>query len=130
MAEQRTFNPRVEGSSPLRPTYDIHVGGQWQPNEPGEIVFHSEDGKVRIVQADPRIWITDELMFLWYIRPEYKIDRHFRITFVHDGIPRMPVIEYMRGTILTFADDYEAKFIYVIKEYDFPKMLWLAEWPD
>ena len=108
----------------------IRLGG-FRFKDGGDLIFEKEGpDKVRITKADPKIWIEDNLMFLWYTYPKNPHTSNLHINWVHGEESNLPTIEYIKGIILTFTDDYGAKFIYVVKDYDFASMLWLAEWPD
>lgn len=94
----------------------------------GELEYQREGDKIRIIRADPKIWISNELMFVWYTNPIFlEKDFHVNIQWRDGPVPR---IHNAEGTVLTFSDDFGTKFIYVVKEFDFAALLWLAEWPD
>jgi hypothetical protein len=81
----------------------------------GEIVYQrTEDGKTKIIHADPKILITYEFAFVHNDEKYVKCNEH----------------PWKIGSVITLKDDFGNGYLYVIREEDFSRMAWLAEWPD
>lgn len=95
-------------------TFDYSAGLVLNREE-GEIVFHKhKDGKIEIIKAEPKILITYEFAYRHKDWVYLTCDKH----------------PWYINCVITFTDDFNHKFIYVIKEQDFLRMVWIAEWPD
>lgn len=76
------------------------------------VVFKYPDGKVQIVEAKPRVYISEELL--------------------EKGQPKYIEIpgEIAKDQSLILKDDFGNKYTYKFMSYNFVLRAWLIEWPD
>lgn len=85
------------------------------PDKEGEICFQQdEEGKTKILRADPKILISHEFAYRHNDEKYVKCDDH----------------PWKIGSVIVLKDDYGTNFTYVIKDEDFLRFIWIAEWPD
>lgn len=77
---------------------------------PGVLVVQRVDGDLFVTHADPRIWISAELV------ADFRAGCHHPHT-------------RLAGDVLT-VDAVNRRVVYVLREYLFAPDCWLAEWPD
>lgn len=79
--------------------------------DPGVLIAVREGDAVRIIQADPVIWVSDELL-----------------QATARGRDRMSLDESSRA--LTIQDDFGGRYVYRVGRFDPEQEAWLCSWPD
>lgn len=102
-----------------------HGGLRSLPSDqaPGRLVVTAADGSMRgklhVEHADPRIWLSNELV------EELRAGRHSEHVQFQERRPD----GWLAGATLT-VNGVNRRVVYVLREYLFALDCWLAEWPD